>query len=523
MIKRLCLSLVLSFSLLTPVAYSAISSDFSVQTIIGQDTNPPTIPTGLVAIPIASSQINVSWLAATDDFLLSGYQVFRDGIQIATTSTTSFSDTGLLAETLYTYFVRAFDSFGNVSTSSSLVSTTTLTIPVPPPTPTTTPGRQTTGTDLFQLKSLRIIPETNQIRLQFETPGAIRPVVRWGRTGEFELGSSVGQGYARVHDLIIPGLRPETLYQITISGEHTSGLVRTLATRAVTTLPLDDMLPPANVSDFRVTARGEDGILSWKNPIDSDFSQVRVLRRFDFFPVDEADGWLVYEGAAEEARDAGVVREGRDVYYTIFSYDTTGNQSSGAVARLRVTKAGEVTPVVPSEPPPSNDIALNFSDLIITQNGHPLLHDDSGRIIIDGAESFTIALPYERVPENLKTILVTLTHPERSLEVFSFLLRANRDQTAYTATVAPLGEAGKYPLTVTVYDFTTTGVGYASGFLTVELLPTAPFDSGATVTIVTEGWDWRWLFLLCLCGLLIVAYRLVRPRRVMGRDRTAAS
>jgi len=57
---------------------------------------------------------------------VAGYRVYRDNVEIATTSVTGYSDSGLLASTLYNYTVEAFDASGNVSPKSDLVSVATL-------------------------------------------------------------------------------------------------------------------------------------------------------------------------------------------------------------------------------------------------------------------------------------------------------------------------------------------------------------------------------------------------------------
>src|SRR5260221_332445 len=97
------------------------------------DTTPPSVPTGLTANAVSSSQINLSWTASSDNVGVSGYRVFRNGTQIATTSATSFANTGLSPSTTYTYAVAAFDAAGNLSAQSSPASATT------PAAPDTTP------------------------------------------------------------------------------------------------------------------------------------------------------------------------------------------------------------------------------------------------------------------------------------------------------------------------------------------------------------------------------------------------
>jgi hypothetical protein len=97
-------------------------SSFTVQA----DTTPPTVPTGLTATAVSSSQINLSWTASTDNVGVTGYDVYRGGTQVGTSPTASYSDTGLAASTSYTYTVAAYDAAGNTSAQSTSASATTL-------------------------------------------------------------------------------------------------------------------------------------------------------------------------------------------------------------------------------------------------------------------------------------------------------------------------------------------------------------------------------------------------------------
>ena len=96
------------------------------------DTQAPTIPTGLTATTISSSQINLSWTASTDNVGVTGYRIYRGGSQITTTTQTSYQDTGLSAGTSYTYTIAAYDTAGNVSSQTSGVSATTQSATPPP-------------------------------------------------------------------------------------------------------------------------------------------------------------------------------------------------------------------------------------------------------------------------------------------------------------------------------------------------------------------------------------------------------
>ncbi len=95
----------------------------------GADTTAPSVPTGLTANGVSSSQINLSWNASTDNVGVTQYIISRDGTQIATVNapTTTYSNTGLSASTTYNYTVRARDAAGNMSANSAQVSGSTQT------------------------------------------------------------------------------------------------------------------------------------------------------------------------------------------------------------------------------------------------------------------------------------------------------------------------------------------------------------------------------------------------------------
>jgi serine protease len=106
------------------------------------DTTPPTVPAGLSATATSTSAISLSWNASSDSggSGLAGYKLERctgaactNFAQIATTTSTSFNNSGLAAATSYRFRVRAYDGAGNHSGYSSIASATTQST-APPPT-----------------------------------------------------------------------------------------------------------------------------------------------------------------------------------------------------------------------------------------------------------------------------------------------------------------------------------------------------------------------------------------------------
>lgn len=98
---------------------------FSPQLIVTLDNTPPLQPTGLEAIAISTSQINLSWSTAKDD--VSSYKIYRNNVLVGRTGSASFSVRRLRPLTSYTFSVAAVDKAGNISDKSVDVTTMTLT------------------------------------------------------------------------------------------------------------------------------------------------------------------------------------------------------------------------------------------------------------------------------------------------------------------------------------------------------------------------------------------------------------
>ena len=81
----------------------------------GGDLLPPTAPLALSAVGSSQTSVSLSWPASSDNVGVTGYDVYRDGAQLATTSSTTYSVTGLSCNTSYSFAVDAFDAAGNRS------------------------------------------------------------------------------------------------------------------------------------------------------------------------------------------------------------------------------------------------------------------------------------------------------------------------------------------------------------------------------------------------------------------------
>jgi hypothetical protein len=92
------------------------------------DTVAPTVPGAFAARAINSSTAYMAWQGSTDagGSGLAGYRIYRNGVEIATTTESGYTDSRLQAATDYQYTVKAYDKAGNISAASAVSTAMTL-------------------------------------------------------------------------------------------------------------------------------------------------------------------------------------------------------------------------------------------------------------------------------------------------------------------------------------------------------------------------------------------------------------
>jgi len=101
-----------------------------------EDVEVPSVPQALVAAELNESELTIEWEHAIDkhvidgaDYTATSYAVYRSDVSltepVAVVRSKSFADSGLNAETQYSYSVAARDASGNESARSSVFSATT--------------------------------------------------------------------------------------------------------------------------------------------------------------------------------------------------------------------------------------------------------------------------------------------------------------------------------------------------------------------------------------------------------------
>ncbi|MFD2090801.1 fibronectin type III domain-containing protein, partial [Blastococcus deserti] len=263
--------------------------------------------TGLVALR-GDGRVTLSWTANAEPDLAS-YRVLRGGVEIATVTGTTYTDTGLTNDTTYGYALVAVDTRGNRSAPSATVSAT--------PTDLTAPATPT---------GLVVSRASGQ------------PVLTWTANSEPDLAS-----YRVLRD----GVEIATVTGTTYTDTQANGVSRAYALVAVDThgnrsaasAPISsnsDVTPPAAPTGL-TAVRGDGRVsLSWTANTEADLASYRILR----------DGVEIAAVTARTYTDTGLIND-RTYSYTLVAVDTSGNRSTQS-APVSATPTDLTPPAAPT-------------------------------------------------------------------------------------------------------------------------------------------------------------------------------
>ena len=103
----------------------------------GGGATSPSTPTGLATRSVTQTSLTLSWSTSTGSVGVAGYRLFRNGTQVGTSTSTSYSFTGLACGASYTLGVAAYDAAGDASGTAIVGSSTSACSDrQPPSTPT---------------------------------------------------------------------------------------------------------------------------------------------------------------------------------------------------------------------------------------------------------------------------------------------------------------------------------------------------------------------------------------------------
>jgi len=90
-----------------------------------------------------------------------------------------------------------------------------------------------------------------------------------------------------------------------------------------------DKTPPQVVTEFTATGGDAQVVLTWKNPTDSDFNGVKILRKEGSAPTSTTDGTVIFDANATTFTNTGLTN-GVTYYFAAFAFDKAGNFSAAA-------------------------------------------------------------------------------------------------------------------------------------------------------------------------------------------------
>lgn len=340
----------------------------------------------------------------------------------------------------------------------------------------------------------------------------------WGRSSEYKEEVISEETLHRQHSTKITGLTPAAIYHFKIICQDRRKNESETRDQKFITLALPDTVPPTNVSNFEATPSDKQITLVWENPPDPDFKAVKIMRSKEFYPANQQEGTLVYKNKGTSFVDTGLTN-GVKYYYTAFAYDRSGNYASGAIVSA-IPREEEIfgctdpnalnyNPEATTDdsscefplPPPEIE-KLTLKDFDFIQEGEKIPLIEEKIIKVKSEKSLTVSIDYEKVPEVLKTIMITL---EKDGKFFSFLLRINPEKTVYEAIIFP-PEPGVYPLTITVLDYKNKTLKKITGELHVVEL-----EVSLKIPWYEKWWEYKYLiYLLIILVFLIVVWRLFK-------------
>ena len=109
-----------------------------------------------------------------------------------------------------------------------------------------------------------------------------------------------------------------------------------------------DKTPPPKVIGFDVKTSGNDAILTWTNPVDTDFVGVAIVKNTSNYPTTVYDGDIIFTGNKTSFTDTNI-EKAKYIYYRAFSYDYDNNYNTedGQTGRALV-KGYQSTPAAPT-------------------------------------------------------------------------------------------------------------------------------------------------------------------------------
>ena len=321
---------------------SAASAAVSASTTNGADTTPPSAPTSVTTSNVTGDSATLSWTQSSDNTGVAGYNIYRNGTLVGTTTFTDYTDIELSGTTAYQYTVKAYDPAGNVSASSSPVNITTGASEK-----TTAPGTPTALTSPSQTGSAIDLSWTAPTSTGIGVAGydIYRNGTLVGTT------TATAQGTAGTPTPTIytdTGLSAGTTYTYTVAAYDAAGdtsAVSAAVTAATATLSGATSAPAPSVPTGLASPSQTDSTISLTWSASSAGSGGSVTG-YDIY----RNGTKVGTSTSTSYTDTGLSAS-TSYSYTVDAYDAAGDTSAESGAVTALTSAAPCTDCTPPSVP----------------------------------------------------------------------------------------------------------------------------------------------------------------------------
>jgi titin len=312
-----------------------------------------TIPTTIPGQPRSltttrgNGRLNLSWVAPSNDggSTITGYKIFRDGVEIGTSNTTSYSDLNLINGRNYNFTIVAVNNNGS-GTQSSISDT-----------PATFPGAPQ---NLIALKG------NSQVRLSWNEPldngGASVTSYKIYRNG-VEIDTTTSTSYTSTQ------LTNGTTYNFSVASVNLVGTSPQSSSVSATPLNI-----PSTVRNIKSTRGNSQLSMSWDPPLDDGGSTITLYKIY-------RGGIQIATSVTPSYTRTGLAN-GTSYTFAIVAVNSEGNGSESSVSDI------------PGRPYPPKNIQTSRGNRQITLSW--TAPSDSGvaitgyKIYIDGSEIETI-------------------------------------------------------------------------------------------------------------------------------------
>lgn len=322
------------------------STQASATTQAPPDATSPSAPSNVTASGASSSSIQLTWGASTDSGTgLAGYNVYRNGSKVASNLTgTSYTDTGLTANTTYSYIVEACDKASPPNCAQSTASgTTQIAVDTTPP---TAPGNFKAIANSSTQVSLSWNASTDP-----ESPSGITYTVTRN-------GTPIATKISNL-SLTDNGVVSNTNYQYAVVATNTANLPSTPSTASVTTPQAPDTIKPSVPTNLNGSAISISQInLTWSASTDTGGSGLAGYRIYRCSYTSPATSCTLpttptysVGSSSTSFGDTIGINSSTTYTYAVSAYDGAGNASVQSATKNITT---------PSTPPPPPSDCTSF-------------------------------------------------------------------------------------------------------------------------------------------------------------------